>query len=469
MLPTWSTAASARMPAAGAPRCAAGSSPRRRWRDVRVLIALAAFLAAPVTVRAQPMHHGQGGAMPDDSKEHAAMPSMPTPLDIPETRDASGTSWQPDVTPMFMWHAMLGGWSLGAHANVFAGYTGGSSERGESLLTSINWVMAMARHSIGAGDLTLRTMLSAEPGTMPGDGYPLLLQTGESFDGEPLHDRQHPHDLFMEVAARLRYPLGDSFGVELYGGPAGEPAIGPTAFPHRFTALADPLAPLGHHWFDSTHITFGVITAGLFTRSAKLEASAFNGREPDDSRWDFDLRPFDSVSTRVTVNPTREVSAQASWARLDSPEEMEPDVSVQRFSGSITWARADAARAIAVLAAIGRNAPSRGPSTTAGMIEGTWFAADTHTVFARAELLTKTGKDLALPSMMDDRVFGLASVSAGYVYDFSEADAVVPGIGVVGTLGVIGPELEPFYGTRVPVGAMLFVRLRPPAMKMKSE
>jgi hypothetical protein len=47
---------------------------------------------------------------------------MATTLGIPETRDASGTSWQPDSTPMFMWHWMTGGWSLGLHTNVFAGY-----------------------------------------------------------------------------------------------------------------------------------------------------------------------------------------------------------------------------------------------------------------------------------------------------------------------------------------------------------
>jgi len=184
-----------------------------------------------------------------------AHPSMaPTPLGIEETRDASGTSWQPESTPMFMWHAKAGGWMLGLHTNWFVGYDRTASPRGDDQFLSINWLMGMARHGVGTGDVTLRAMLSAEPGTMPNNGYPLLLQTGESYRGEPIHDRQHPHDLFMDLAARDRQPIGDSFGFELYAALAGEPAIGPTAFPHRFTAMADPLAPLGHHWFDSTHI-----------------------------------------------------------------------------------------------------------------------------------------------------------------------------------------------------------------------
>jgi hypothetical protein len=229
--------------------------------------------------------------------EHDSMGGAP--LGIEETRDASGTAWQPDSTPMFMWHARSGDWRLGLHTNSFFGFDGANS-RGDDQFLSINWLMGMATHPVGTGDLTFRAMLSAEPATMPKNGYPLLLQTGESFEGEPLHDRQHPHDLFMELAARYRRPIGDTFGLELYAAPVGEPAIGPAAFPHRFTSMGDPLAPLGHHWFDSTHITFGVLTAGVFTNKLKLEGSWFNGREPDEERWDFDFRQPDSVAARLS-------------------------------------------------------------------------------------------------------------------------------------------------------------------------
>ncbi len=392
-----------------------------------------------------------------------------TLLDTTEPRDASGTAWQPDSTPMFMWHARAGGWQLGLHTNSFFGYDSHPGTRGDADPISINWLMGMARHSVGSGSLTFRGMLSAEPFTMPDNGYPLLLQTGESFQGEPLHDRQHPHDLFMELAMLYRQPIADTVGLELYIAPVGEPALGPPAFPHRFTAMGDPLAPLGHHWLDATHITFEVVTAGVFTRTFKLEGSYFNGREPDDDRTHFDdLRFPDSYSARLSVNPTRDISAQVSWAHLDSPEWLAVDVSIERTTASAAWNRklADGTSDVGVLAAFGQNNPSMGPTTRAGLVEGTAMLDDTHTVFARVEALTKSGEDLVLPEDMADETFGIGALSAGYVYDFHQLGVLVPGIGVVGTFDVVGSELGDIYDTRTPWGAMVFVRLRPPVVEM---
>lgn len=407
------------------------------------------------------------GAEPMD-EAMGKSPTSKAPLGLEESRDASGTSWQPDSTPMFMWHAQYGGWAFALHTNTFVGYDYMAKARGDKQFLSINWIMGMARHEVGTGDVLLRAMFSAEPGTLPGDGYPLLLQTGESWQGLPLHDRQHPHDLFMELAARYRQPLDDSIGVEIYGAAVGEPAVGPPAFPHRFSSFADPLAPLGHHWLDSTHITFGVITAGLFTRMFKLEGSWFNGREPDEKRTDFDFRKLDSVSARLSVNPTRDLSAQVSWARLDTPEALAPGVSLHRFTASAIWNQqlADETSDLQITAAVGVNDPSTGPNTVASLIEGTLMLSDRHNIFARVEALTKSGSELVLPAALADQTFGMAGFSAGYVYDFQQLGVIVPGLGVVGTVDVIGRALEPFYDTRTPWGGIVFVRLRPPSMKM---
>jgi hypothetical protein len=401
------------------------------------------------------------------SDDHAAMETAP--LGIEDTRNASGTAWQPDSTPMFMWHARAGEWRLALHTNSFFGYDSTSS-RGDDDLISINWLMGMASRSIGRGDLTLRAMFSGEPATMPENGYPLLLQTGESFEGEPLHDRQHPHDLFMELAARYRAPLNDTFGLELYAAPVGEPAIGPPAFPHRFTAMGDPLAPLGHHWFDSTHITFGVLTAGVFTKQVKLEGSWFNGREPDQNRWDFDFRQPDSFSARLSFNPTRDVSTQVSWARLESPEELEPDLSINRVTASGIWNRelGGPGSDVGVSLAVGQNNYSMGPSTYAALVESTAMFKDTQTVFARGELLNKRGEELALPAEMSEQTFGIGALSAGYIYDLHQIPSVVTGVGFVGTMDVVGQTLGGVYDTRTPVGGMVFIRVRPPAMNMSS-
>ena len=198
---------------------------------------------------------------------------MRGPLGIARSREGSGTSWLPDASPMFGSMARAGGWHFMFHENLFVGWDAFDSQRGAGRMVGIGWVMGMASHPLGPGELTLRAMLSPEPATVGRGGYPLVLQSGESIDGEPLHDRQHPHDLFMELAASWTVPLGGDVALQLYVAPSGEPALGPTAFPHRPSAFSDPLAPIGHHWQDATHITFGVLTAGLFTRHLKLEAS----------------------------------------------------------------------------------------------------------------------------------------------------------------------------------------------------
>jgi hypothetical protein len=76
------------------------------------------------------------------------------------------------------------------------------------------------------------------------------------------------------------------------------------AFPHRVSALANPIAPITHHWLDATHITFGVITSGVRSARWNAEASIFNGREPDENRTDVDFGALDSYSARFTVAPT---------------------------------------------------------------------------------------------------------------------------------------------------------------------
>jgi len=196
---------------------------------------------------------------------------MTGPLGISRSRMGSGTSWLPDASPMYGLMGALdeGGFML--HENVFAGYDAFASDRGSRRFISVNPVMGVAWYPLGPGELMARLMLSAEPLTVGKGGYPLILQTGETAGGEHLHDRQHPHDVFMEVALDYTLALPGSVGVELYVAPAGEPALGPTAYPHRISAISDPLAPIGHHWQDARHISFGVLTLGVFTRRVKLE------------------------------------------------------------------------------------------------------------------------------------------------------------------------------------------------------
>jgi hypothetical protein len=387
------------------------------------------------------------------------------PIGIPMTRDASGTAWQPDATPMHAHHASAAGWQLMLHGVLFAGFDLQGTDRGGEKLFSPGWVMAMVRRPLLGADVTLRAMLSHDAVTMGERGYPLLLQSGEAVDGEPLVDRQHPHDLFMELAASAMVPLGSWLAIELYGGPAGEPALGPPAFPHRRSAAADPLAVLGHHWQDSSHITFGVVTAGLVSRLAKLEGSWFNGREPDQERYDFDLRGLDSYSARLSINPTAEWSGQVSYGRLDTPEELEPDVSLQRVTASVMHVASTGwADSVATTAVWGRNIPSHGGATDAVLIESTADLGAPGTLFGRAEWVVKAGHDLALAPDMEEETFPVGSFVLGYLYDFDAVAGLVPGIGARGSLNVIDDDLAALYGTHVPVGAMVYLRVEPVAM-----
>ena len=401
-------------------------------------------------------------------------------IGVPQTRHASGTAWQPDTTPMHGWHHAVAGWKLMAHGTLFGGYLSqndldGSSlhvaepgnplDRGSDAFVSMNHVMAMANRELGGGaSFTLRTMLSAEPVTMEEAGYPLTGQSGEVFEGKPIHDRQHPHDVFMELAAMFDVPLGNDVGLQLYAAPSGEPALGPVAFPHRVSAASNPLAPLGHHWEDSTHVSFGVATVGLYTRKLKVEGSAFNGREPDDQRFDIEYPGIDSWSGRVSLMPMPELVVQASYGYLGSPEELHPNTSIRRWTTSMLYSRALRESGNASMSVIwGQNDAGDEGTTNALTVESELSADGHNTVFFRGENIRKRGHDLGLESDLGLEIFDVTAFTLGYLYECGPYGGVLPSIGVLGTSAFLDATLEPLYETASPRGFMVFLRLRPAA------
>jgi hypothetical protein len=425
-----------------------------------VLVLTHASAAQDTTQHSMPGMQGMQGM---SGKQGAMM--MDGPLGIPMERAGSGTSWLPDVTPMHAYHAMAGSWELMVHGVAFGMYDRQGSRRGAEQFSSVNWGMLMATRQLGAGRLQLHGMVSAEPFTVGAQGYPLLLQTGESYQGQPLHDRQHPHDLFMELSATYERAISDRIGASLYVAPVGEPAIGPVAYPHRPSAMNDPFAPIGHHWQDATHITFGVLTAGIFTRSLRLEGSIFNGREPDENRTNFDYagRSLDSYSGRITWNPAAQWSLAASYAYLHSPEESSPEESLHRINASImnghTFGRFGE---LATTLAFGANRHSNaGHVEPSYLLESNLEFGGAHSVFGRAEYAQKSSEELVLATSVPARDFDVGSLAAGYVYEFSRAAIVRTGIGGRVSLNFVPSALEPFYGTRTPAGFGVYVRLRP--------
>jgi hypothetical protein len=389
------------------------------------------------------------------------------PLGIPESRMGSGTSWLPDASPMHAADVMLGRWTLMLHGNAFVQYDWQSGSRGSNQLGITNWAMAAASRPLGAGRLELRGMLSAEPWSIGGRGYPLLVQSGESYQGAPLHDRQHPHDLFMELAALYERPVARNLGFSLYLAPVGEPALGPVAFPHRPSAADDPLAPISHHWQDGTHITFGVVTAGVFTRALKVEASWFNGREPDERRAGFDYsgRRLDSYSGRVTVNPGPRWSLSAWYGYLRTPEVLHPDESLHRYGVSALTTRPFGRSGRWASALIwGANDPiGSGRPSNSLVLESHLELDATNAVFGRVEYVRKSAAELVIPAALPTREYDVGALALGYLRAVGTVAGLAAGVGVRGSANFVPSSLEPVYGSRAPVGVAIYVRVRPAA------
>lgn len=414
------------------------------------VIALLAFIVTPVTPAAAQM-------------------DVQPPLGIPETRMGSGTSWLPDSSPMHAAHYMLGKWTVMLHGLGFLQYDWQGGSRGSNQVGLTNWAMGMATRQLSGGHVQLRAMLSAEPWTIGRRGYPLLLQTGETYQGTPLRDRQHPHDLFMELAALYERPIARNLAVSLYLAPVGEPAVGPVAFPHRPSAAADPLAPLSHHWQDGTHITFGVLTAGLFTRTAKLEASGFNGREPDENRTNFDYRGrrLDSYSARLSVNPGPRWSVAAWYGFVKGPEALRPDASLHRSGASVMTTQSLGRGTWSTAFVYGRNDEIGPVPPSSSVVLETSLDVGTTSFLGRVEYVRKDAEELEIPAVPAGTHYDVAAAVLGALRAIGRVAGLEAGAGIRGSVNFLPAGLETTYGSRTPAGVAVYLRLRPASTAMK--
>lgn len=399
-----------------------------------------------------PAEHGEHGA--PAQPEHDMMDMTGIFGDYPMTRDASGTSWQPDATPHSMGHEMHGGWMVMGHLMLNAVYDWQSGPRGDEKAFVAGMAMAAARRDLESGGIiNLRAMLSPDP-FMGKTGYPLLLAAGETADGVThLVDRQHPHDLFMELSASYSHPVANDDSLFVYFGLPGEPAFGPPAFMHRLSTLDSPEAPITHHWFDSTHITFGVATVGWVHEAWKLEVSQFTGREPDEDRFDIEDPRFDSTSIRVSFNPNENWAFQVSWANINSPEALEPEVDETRLSASAIYTVAlEDGGFWSTTLAWGLKDPTADVTLYAYAVETAYAPNKDWTFFARGELIDSH----ELSPSHDIETVG--KISLGGIRDFHLSDEVKIGIGALYSKNLVTDDLEPLYNGD-PEGAMVFVRL----------
>ena len=406
---------------------------------------------------------------PPTAADHAAMGHGPSPHeamghgamrgalgDYPMAREASGTAWQPDTSEHHGYMTRSGDWTLMAHGNLdlIADTQGG--RRGDDKIFVAGMLMGMAKRDFANGDaLQFKAMVSPDP-LMGKRGYPLLLASGETADGETrLVDRQHPHDFFMELSASYSAKLGEKSSAFIYAGLPGEPAFGPPAFMHRQSISVSPEAPITHHWLDSTHITFGVVTGGLVLDRFKLEASRFNGREPDQKRWNVETGPLDSSSVRLSWNPTRELALQGSWAHLEDPEQLEPGIDQKRWSASGTYTRPMTNGWWSTTVAWGRKT-LEGHSYDAFALESSVKWRD-WTLFGRGEVTENN--ELSEEVGHHGPAYRVGKASLGLARDVKIAGPLDVVIGGLASVNFVPEPLEADYGER-PMGAMGFVRLK---------
>jgi Heavy metal binding domain len=401
---------------------------------------------------------------PSSHGGHETQMEMHSSIDLadPMTREGSGTSWLPDSSPMYGKMFMFGEDMLMLHGAIFPRYTNVSTRRGDDRIDAPNWIMGMYSHPLGdSTQIAGRLMMSLDPLTEGGRGYPLLFQTGESWNDQPLHDRQHPHDLFDELSLSLSQKFAHDFSAYVYFGYPGEPALGPPTFMHRPSAMDDPDAPIGHHWQDSTHITFGVATAGLVWKNIKVEGSIFTGREPDENRYDFDRPRFDSYSGRISWNPTKNLALQGSFGYIKSPEALDPKTNIHRTTASAiynlplghdsNWSNAFV---------WGQNNTSQEGKTQSFLIESN-YQRGRDTVYLRWERVQKSGHELVLDPQDESRIFPVGGYTIGYVRDLSHGNGVDIGLGTQFTFNDRPDHLDRYYGDDLGYAFEFFLRIRP--------
>jgi hypothetical protein len=421
----------------------------RKYR--RVVLVLLVLSAGVPALSAQPMN----------------MPGMENSAGF----HSSGTSIQPKVTSEFepMIHTSVGNWTFMFHANAFVVDTQQRGVRGHDKFYSVNWIMPAFMRPFGRNSVTFRTMISLDPLTVSKRRYPLLFQSGETAYGLPIVDGQHPHDLFMEIAGRHDFKINERAGMFLYGGPLGEPALGPTAFPHRASASENPAAGLGHHQQDSTHISNSVITAGFVAGPVQLEASTFHGREPNENRWNIDGGEPDSFASRLTIGANSNFLGQFSIGRINNREALEPDLDTLRTTASVHHDVRFGSGHISTSLIWGRNKDlsHHGDRVfNAYTAESTLHFLSRNWVWTRIENVDRdrtllVGETPAALSIEEEPIGRVQAYTFGYERDLPlKVSSVSVGLGAqVTTYGLPG-KLKTVYGDR-PAGFSVFLRIRP--------
>jgi hypothetical protein len=358
--------------------------------------------------------------------------------------------------------ASAGRWQLMWDGVLFTTFNYQGGLRGEDEVRAQNWGMGMASRPLGRGTLALSGMVSLEPVTVGAGGYAHLFQLGETYRGLPVTDRQHPHDLFMQLEAKWRLPIGKT-ELSIAGGPVGAPALGPTAFMHRLSASENPNAPLTHHTFESTHIAMGTVTAGIRRGAFTIEASAFRGREPDEHRYGLETGELDSRAARLSWRPGGGLEFQASGGYLHEPELLEPG-NQRRANASVSWLHTRPDRAFTAVTIMAGRVTRTYSWTGAMLAEGIHWIGN-QAVYGRYEGLAIESEHLMFPQFVHpphpgEFIDTLHAITVGGVRRIAARRGIDLAVGGDATFYRVPARLKPTHGER-PASAHIFLRIRP--------
>jgi hypothetical protein len=398
----------------------------------------------------------------------------------PVSRRGSGTAWLPDSTPLRELALSKGAWSIAFQGNTFAMYDQQYTQRGGAQLALTDWEMAMAMRPLGDGMLHLHLMTSLEPFILGGSGYAQLLQTGGTYRHAFLHDRMHPHDALMELSAQYERPIAERAKLSVYVAPIGEPAVGPSSFMHRPSAQHQPMAPIGHHWQDVSHQSYGVVTLGIGTDQLRLEGSLYNPREADENHPVADYRDaaLDAYSGRLSWAPNGAVSISAWMAYLNTHERLDPTTRMHRWGASVAaqlrgpgggdWATSliwgvnvhdhGSGSHLLLHAAPGSSPHHRSDSV---LLESDLAIGGGSALFARAEYVEKGGEALGFLGGDLTLSYPVQAYTLGAHRTLLSMGAFELSAGASATLNLVPQELLLNYGTRRPTAIALYTQFRP--------
>ena len=407
----------------------------------------------------------KSGMHMDMSTTDPSVMSSVTDIGTPMSQSGSGTSWMPVSSTAYgrMWGR--GDDMEMVQGVAFLRYTDTFGTRGTRRVNVPDFFMYMRTHPTSpATQFGFQAMLSSDFLGV-NTGYPLIFQTGESLHGQPLHDVQHPHDLFSELSVSYSGALSRSTSAYLYLGYPGEPALGPPVFMHRELGYDYAPAPIGHHWQDATHIQFGVVTVGVAGTKFKIEGSTFTGREPNEVRTNFDPVHLDSYSARLSWNPNRYVAMQISSGYINSPEALDPNVNVHRTTASIIYERPLGYDAFWTQTLVfGQNSDTPGPRSNSFLYE-TEYRRDGNAIFARLEPIQKSGAELVLAAPLANTLYNVGGYTLGFIHDLPHPPGrTVLGLGLALTYDTKPASLNAYYGSGNPISFDIYLRARPSAM-----